>query len=89
MLTVLSMAGVILGMVNYAAMVFGKVSATSSAYMAMNLLASILVGFSLVEHFNPATLVLQIFYAGISAYGLLRCIKERRTCRRDSGSIPQ
>jgi hypothetical protein len=64
------MVGVVLGMMSYLAMVTGRISANGAIYMGTNTLAAILVAFSLIDHFNPATAVLQVFYTTVSAYGL-------------------
>lgn len=66
------MAGVLLGMVAYMGMVMGKIQANSAAYMGTNTLAAALVALSLVEHFNPATAILQTFYGSVSLYGWWR-----------------
>jgi hypothetical protein len=73
-LTFLSMAGVLLGMVAYTLMVLGKIPAAGRLYMGLNLAAAVLVAFSLIDHFNPCTAILQVFYSSVSAYGLWKAI---------------
>lgn len=68
----ISIAGVILGMVAYTLMVSGRVRAESCGYMGANFVAALMVAFSLIDHWNPATAMLQCFYGAASFYGLTR-----------------
>lgn len=81
---VISMAGVLLGMVAYTLMVSGRMCAATYRYMGANLLAAILVATSLIDHWNPATAILQIFYGGASLYGLVRLHIAQARC----GEVP-
>lgn len=56
----------------YAALQFGKLDAENPWYSALNALAAVLIGISLIYSFNAASFVIEIFWFTISAYGLWR-----------------
>ena len=67
----------------YGALQFGKLSADNPWYSLLNGLAALLIGFSLVFNFNAASMVIEIFWFGISAYGFVRSLRSSAAKRGD------
>lgn len=62
----------------YAALQTGQLKAEAPLYSAVNALAALLIGFSLVFSFNAASMVIEIFWFAISLVGLYRSLRSRR-----------
>lgn len=55
-----------------------KITSTSWAYLFMNLAAAGLIMYSLFWSFNLASFIIEIFWIGISIYGILRKYKKSK-----------
>ena len=75
--------GVALLIGTYAALQVGKLASNDPWYSGLNGLAAVLITVSLLEDFNAASFVIEIFWFAISAYGLWRALRSRR--RRRAG----
>jgi len=53
----------------------GRMSVDSYAYSAVNLLGSVLLMISLLHDWNMPAFLLEVAWAVISTYGLLRCYR--------------
>ena len=73
--------GVALLIATYGAQQIGRITADDPAYSVLNGLAAVLITVSLFKDFNAVTLVIEIFWFAISAYGLWRALKLRRSRR--------
>jgi hypothetical protein len=66
----------------YAALQFRKLDAENPWYSALNALAAVLIGISLIYSFNAASFVIEIFWFTISVYGLWRSTIGKRARKR-------
>ena len=75
----------------YAALQTGKLSAAAPLYSAANAAAAVLIGFSLLYSFNAASMVIEIFWFGISCVGLYRSLRQRRSSKagQKDGTSPE
>lgn len=72
MLVAIGILGVLLGMLNYWLLVTGRVVSDGPAYLWINIAAALLVLSSLFQQFNLPALLINVFYGGVSAWGLWR-----------------
>lgn len=70
--------GVICVLVTYFMLQAGRLSADSLHYGAANALGAILIGISLTVDFNLSSFVIEVFWFGISVFGMVRIARERR-----------
>lgn len=85
----LQLAGLLgagLYMTNYTLLTSRVLTSDQSVYFAINLVAALLVLSSLTEGFNAATLVIQVFFVGVSLCGIL--VRLRRARTRDVPGAP-
>jgi hypothetical protein len=73
MLVAAGILGVLLGMLNYLLLVTGRVVPDGAAYLIINIAAVALVLASLFQQFNLPTLMINVFYGGVSIWGLCKC----------------
>jgi hypothetical protein len=73
MLVAAGIIGVLLGMLNYWLLVTGRVVSDGAAYLIINIAATAFVLASLFEQFNLPTLMINVFYGGVSIWGLSKC----------------
>ncbi|MGV6820911.1 MAG: CBU_0592 family membrane protein [Parvularcula sp.] len=69
--------GVALLIGTYAGLQVGKLSADRPAYSALNGIAALLIGYSLLFTFNAASMVIEVFWFGISLYGFIRALRAK------------
>lgn len=65
----------------YAALQFDRLKSEDPWYSGLNALAALLIGFSLLFSFNAASMVIEIFWFGISLYGLVKSLRARRAVK--------
>lgn len=70
--------GVTCVLVTYLLIQIGRLSANSILYSSLNLLGSILILYSLLYHWNTASVIIEIAWGIISIFGLCRVIKKKR-----------
>lgn len=75
---ILGMIGVVLVLWTYLLLQIGKLQAQSFAYSFWNLVGSLLIITSIWVHFNLASMVIEVAWALISLYGLIKSIKYLR-----------
>ncbi len=84
--------GATLYVTNYVLLTSRVLTPATTPYFVLNLAASLLVLSSLVHAFNIATLVIQVFFVGISMIGIATRLRARRNGldRRDpaAGATP-
>lgn len=68
--------GVLLGMLSYFLVVTGR---GGPAYLYLNVAATVLVLLSLTEQFNLPALLINIFYGGVSIWGIFKCSMKNST----------
>lgn len=73
--TILGIAGVIGYLVAYVMLQLKREFAKSTLYSLMNMISAVLMMFSLFSQFNIATLLINLAWFFISAYGIYRCMK--------------
>ncbi len=56
----------------------GRLATTDWRFPGGNLLGSILIGLSLVGAFNLPSVMIELFWSGISVFGLVRAVQLRR-----------
>ncbi len=56
----------------------GSLPTSAYRYSALNLCGSAMIVYSLIYNPNPASLLIEIFWASISLYGLLKSYRSRR-----------
>ncbi len=69
--------GAMTSMLAYIAMVTKKIEPYSYTFLGAGVVASAGIGISLIGEFNTASLIMQIFYGGISIYGILQLRKKK------------
>lgn len=70
--------GVVCVLSTYFMIQAGHLSSDSLAYGAWNALGAVLIGISLTVDFNLSSFVIEVFWFGISLFGMLRIARERR-----------
>ena len=68
----IGLLGVAFYLGSYAALQFGRLDGSSAVYTGLNLAAASCVLVSLASNFNLSSLLIQMFWIGISLYGLFR-----------------
>ncbi len=76
-LQVIGLLGACLYMTNYALLTVRVLTAEHRSYFVVNLLAAAMVLASLAQAFNMATLAIQVFWIGVSAWGLASRLRRR------------
>ncbi len=61
----------------YAGLTFKYLSPDNLAYPVINLIASILLSYSLLYTMNISSLVIEIFWGCISLYGIWTCLRKK------------
>lgn len=56
----------------------GRLSMDHPAYPLVNALGALLIGWSLLFDFNLSSFIIEVFWFGISVYGLVRQLRRRR-----------
>ena len=74
----IGMVGVFLVLFAYFSMQIGKMDAEKLKFSLINLVGSVLILVSLCYHLNVPSLVIEIAWMLISAYGVFRCLREAR-----------
>lgn len=69
---IIGLTGVGLIIVAFFFLQIGKLTAAHLAYPLLNLIGAILHIISLIRFWNLASLIIEIFWIGISVYGLIR-----------------
>lgn len=69
--------GVALVLVTYFLLQSGRLSGRGMAYSVLNLIGSLLITVSLTYTFNLSSFIIEIFWIGISLYGIARNLRER------------
>lgn len=72
MLVAAGVLGVLLGMLNFWLLITGRVVSDGPAYLWINVVAALLVLSSLFDQFNLPALLINVFYGGVSAWGLIK-----------------
>ena len=75
---IIGYVGVALLIGAYAGLQAGRLRSDAPSYSVLNALAAILLLVSLLYKMNPASFVIEIFWLGISLYGLWRSLRLRR-----------
>jgi len=76
---VIGIAGAVTVVIAYFLNLHGTLCTTSYKYSALNLAGSLMIVYSLIYHPNPASMLIEGFWASISLYGLYKAHKNRRT----------
>ena len=69
--TICGIIGALLAIVAYGALVLEKVGDTLRLYYVLNLISCAFIGVSLLGQFNVGTLMIELFFAGASIWGLI------------------
>ena len=69
--------GVALILFTYGGLQFGKFDAAGLWYSTLNLIGSIAILYSLLFNWNTASVVIEIFWIGISLFGLFKFVQGR------------
>jgi hypothetical protein len=64
--------GVFLIIISYLLLQLNKLESKDIKYSAMNFLGASLVIVSLIENFNMSALVIEVFWVGISIFGIVK-----------------
>ena len=70
--------GVVLLIASYWALQIGKLDAQGLAYSCINLCVAILLGVNLYFRPNISSIIIEIFWAAISVYGIIRAQRASR-----------
>lgn len=63
----------------YLILQIGKCTIDSLSYQLHNLIGAILLIISLMVHFNFGSFVIEVFWIGITLYGIYKIIKNKKT----------
>lgn len=74
---IVGLIGVGIILIAYFLLQCDRVSSKSLAYSVYNLVGAVLIFASLLVHWNLSSVVIEIFWMLISAYGIYRAIKMR------------
>ena len=74
--------GVAILVFSYAGLQFGKLDAKGFWYSFNNLLVAILLGVNLYFKPNLSSIIIEIFWAAISIYGLLQWYRSRQSTKQ-------
>ena len=77
--------GVVLVLVAYLLLQTEKLASNSLSYSVVNLLGALLITVSLLYDFNFSAFIIEIFWIGISIYGIVRA---NTAARREMSSPP-
>ena len=77
--------GVVLVLVAYLLLQTEKLASNSLSYSVVNLLGALLITVSLLYDFNFSAFIIEIFWIGISIYGIVR---SNTAARREMSSPP-
>ncbi len=69
---VVGMVGVLIIVIAYLLLQVEKISLQSLEYSLSNTIGSIMILLSLLEHWNLASVVIEVFWIGISLYGVVK-----------------
>ena len=75
LLDCVGLLGISLSLYSYARLQWHRDYAKTLAYSLLNLTGSLLLGLSLMEHWNLASFVSNTAWGLVSAYGVYRCLK--------------
>ena len=70
--------GVFLIIISYLLLQLNKLESKNFKYSAMNFLGASLVIVSLIENFNMSALVIEVFWVGISIFGMVKYFYKKR-----------
>ena len=70
--------GVVCVLATYFMLQAGRLAPDSLAYGAWNALGAVLIGISLTVDFNLSSFVIEVFWFGISVFGMVRIALARR-----------
>ena len=76
---VIGIAGVIMVLYAYLYIQIGRLQRSDLSFSMINFVGSILILISLLHTMNIASFVIEIAWLLISAYGIHRCLKHRKT----------
>lgn len=75
--TIIGLAGVFIVLVAYWLLASGRMSNDDWRYPAINIIGTLGIVVSLLENWNPASMVAQLVWIAISIVGLMRIAKKR------------
>lgn len=67
---IVGIVGTVMLILAYFLLNAGRLKSTDWSYLYMNLFAAILITFSLLYTFNLASFIIELFWIGISIYGI-------------------
>lgn len=70
--------GAVIVVVAYFLNLHGSLRSSAYTYSALNLCGSLMIVYSLMHNPNPASMLIEAFWASISVYGLVRTFWARR-----------
>lgn len=70
--------GVFFIIISYLLLQLKKIESTNIFYSLMNLFGASLVIISLIENFNMSAFVIEVFWVGISAIGIIKYFTSKR-----------
>ncbi|WP_353192866.1 hypothetical protein [Pandoraea pnomenusa] len=73
----IGVAGALIVVAAYFLNLHGTLSTNTSVYSGLNLIGSAMIVYSLMYNPNPASLLIEVFWASISIYGLLKSHRAR------------
>ncbi len=75
---ILGMLGVSFVLGTYLLLQLGKLSIQDLYYSVFNLLGAVLILISLLFHWNLSSVIIEVVWFGISAYGLIKYYRARK-----------
>ncbi|MCI3207033.1 hypothetical protein DBA20_18980 [Pandoraea capi] len=74
----IGIAGALTVVAAYFLNLHGTLPTAAYRYSAFNLVGSLMIVYSLIHNPNPASMLIEVFWASISVYGLLKSYRNRR-----------
>lgn len=75
---IISFIGMLFVVVAYLLLQMDKLDRKSMSFQVLNLIGAILLLISLFVHFNLGSFIIEVFWIGITLYGIYKIIKERK-----------
>ena len=76
---IIGIAGVLLVLIAYYLLQNGYITSKNVKYSALNLVGAILILYSLMYHWNLASVLIELAWISISIQGLVNCYRSSRT----------
>ncbi len=79
---IIGFIGMVFVVLAYLLLQMGKINSNSLKFQFINLIGAILLLISLFVHFNLGSFIIEVFWIGITLYGIYKIYKERKSTNK-------